>query len=102
MLTVNKEKEVVNLMIKLYCQKKHHNKQLCQECSQLQEYADNRIDKCPHKETKTFCSNCETHCYKKEMRDKIKEVMRFSGPRMIIYHPIIAIDHLRQSIRRKK
>ena len=25
---------------------------------------------------------------------KIKEVMKFSGPRMLIYHPVIAIRHL--------
>ena len=28
------------------------------------------------------------------MRDKIREVMRFSGPRMILYHPIEAIIHM--------
>ena len=36
-------------------------------------------------ETKTFCSNCKVHCYKPEMRKKIRAVMRFSGPRMIFY-----------------
>jgi hypothetical protein len=49
------------------------------------------------RETKTFCSNCNVHCYKPEMREKIREVMRFSDPRMIFYHPIMAIRHLIES-----
>lgn len=31
-------------------------------------------------ETKTFCSNCKVHCYKPEMREKIRDVMRFPAP----------------------
>jgi hypothetical protein len=53
-------------------------------------------------ETKTFCSNCKVHCYKPEMREKIKEIMRFSGPRMIFYHPIMAIRHLIESKKEKQ
>jgi hypothetical protein len=48
-------------------------------------------------ESKTFCSNCKVHCYKPEMREKIREVMRFSGPRMIFHHPITAIRHVMES-----
>ncbi len=41
-----------------------------------------------------FCSKCPIHCYKPKMREHIREVMRYSGPRMIFYHPIIAIKHM--------
>ena len=61
-----------------------------------------RIEKCPFMETKTFCSNCRVHCYRAEMREKIREVMRFSGPRMIFYHPVMAVRHVVSSIREKK
>ena len=88
-------------MIKLYCRKKHHSKELCENCSELLNYANLRIEKCPFMETKTFCSACKVHCYKKEMREKIREVMKFSGPRMIFYHPILAIKHLTQTIKEK-
>lgn len=44
-------------------------------------------------ETKTFCSNCRVHCYRSEMREEIRKVMRFSGPRMIFYH-LAAIRHV--------
>ena len=94
-----KEQKIIALMIKLYCRKKHHSKELCENCSELLNYANLRIEKCPFMETKTFCSACKVHCYKKEMREKIREVMKFSGPRMIFYHPILAIKHLTQTIK---
>lgn len=90
-----KEKRVVTLMIRLYCKKCHGTKNgLCPECATLSTYACSRSDRCPFMEGKTFCSNCRVHCYKPEMRDKIRRVMRFSGPRMIFYHPVMAVRHL--------
>ena len=97
-----REKETVSLMIRLYCRKKHGSKELCPECAALDAYARQRSDKCPFMETKTFCSNCRVHCYKKDMREKIREVMRFSGPRMIFHHPIMAIRHVIESKKEQK
>ena len=90
-----KEKRIVTLMIRLYCRKNHGTQNgLCPECTTLSEYAHTRSDLCPFMESKTFCSNCHVHCYKPEMRNRIRQVMRFSGPRMIFYHPVMAIRHL--------
>ena len=97
-----KEKEVVSLMIDLYCRKNHHQKDICEECRALKEYACQRVDKCPFMETKTFCSNCKVHCYKPEMREKIRTVMRFSGPRMIFHHPVMAVSHVIESKQEKR
>ena len=90
----NREKEVVSLMIALYCRKKHGGRTLCSDCAALDSYARQRSDRCPFMQTKTFCSNCRVHCYKPDMREKIRQVMRFSGPRMLFYHPILAIRHV--------
>ena len=97
-----REKETVSLMIKLYCRKKHGGRGLCPDCSVLDAYARLRSDKCPFMETKTFCSNCRVHCYKKDMREKIRAVMGFSGPRMLFYHPIMALRHVIESKKEKK
>lgn len=98
-----REKETVSLMIFIYCRKKHKTKEgLCKECQMLNDYARMRSDKCPFMETKTFCSNCKVHCYKPDMRQKIKEVMRFSGPRMLWYHPVMAVHHVISSKREKR
>lgn len=98
-----REKKTVAFMIRLYCRKKHGTKsELCTECKTLTEYAAERSDRCPFMENKTFCSNCKVHCYKPDMREKIREVMRFSGPRMILYHPVIAIRHVIESKKEKR
>lgn len=98
-----REKYVVAEMITLYCRKQHKSKgKLCPECNALLDYAKLRSDKCPFMETKTFCSNCKVHCYKKDMREKIREVMRFSGPRMIFTHPVLAISHVIESKKEKR
>ena len=91
-----REKRMVSEMIALYCRKKHGTRggELCPECAELEAYARLRSDRCPFMETKTFCSNCRVHCYKPEMREKIREVMRFSGPRMIFHHPVAAVRHV--------
>lgn len=98
-----REKKIVSEMIALYCRKKHGTKgELCPDCAALSDYAKIRSDKCPFMETKTFCSNCRVHCYKPDMREKIREVMRFSGPRMLPVHPVMAVRHVIESKREKR
>ena len=94
------EKLLVSEMIALYCRKQHDTPKgtLCPECRQLHDYALARIEKCPFMETKTFCSACKVHCYKPEMREKIRAVMRWAGPRMLPVHPVLSIRVL--SLRR--
>lgn len=93
-----REKELVSQMIALYCRKQHHTgNALCPDCAALDAYARSRSDRCPFMETKTFCSNCKVHCYKPEMRERIRTVMRFSGPRMIFHHPVTAVRHVIES-----
>lgn len=101
-----KEQYVVEEMIRLYCRKNHGRQpggrgQMCPDCQALLEYARQRSQKCPFMEEKTFCSNCRVHCYKPEMREKIRKVMRFSGPKMLLYHPVLAVWHLLCSRREK-
>ena len=75
---------------------------LCPECAELREYAVTRIEHCPRMGTKTFCSACPSHCYRPAMREKIREVMRWSGPRMIFYRPITAIRHAMVTVQSKR
>jgi len=98
-----REKRMVSQMIALYCNKKHGTKkELCADCAALEAYARGRSEKCPFMETKTFCSNCKVHCYKPDMREKIREVMRFSGPRMLFHHPVAAVRHVIETKKEKR
>ena len=96
------EKETVSLMIAIYCRKKHGGKRLCPDCAALDAYARQRSDQCPFMEHKTFCSNCKVHCYKPDMRERIRQVMRFSGPRMIFHHPVMAVRHVIETKKEKR
>ncbi len=88
------EKKTLTKMIYLYCEGHKHGEKPCEDCRKLLDYALQRLDKCKFGESKSFCSKCTVHCYKPEMRENITRVMKYSGPRMLIYSPIIAIKHL--------
>lgn len=94
MTRIEKEKNIVSRMIRLYCRKEEENRQLCEDCKVLEEYAHARLEHCPFGEEKTSCKHCVIHCYKPEMREKMKKVMRFAGPRMLFYHPWATLEHL--------
>lgn len=89
---IAREKETIEVMIGMYC-KGNHSEELCIECSELRDYAFGRIDSCPIRDRKVKCSECEIHCYSPEMRERVRAVMRYSGPRMAI-HPVLAFRHL--------
>ena len=76
--------------------------QLCPACQELQDYALARIDKCPFMETKTFCSACKVHCYKPAMREQIRAVMRWAGPRMLPVHPVLSVKHVAVTLKAKR
>ena len=98
-----KEKKTLRVMIGVYCRGKHkHKGELCPECQKLLDYALLRTEKCPFMETKTFCSNCSVHCYRPDMREKIRAVMRWAGPRMLLHHPVAAARHVIETKREKK
>lgn len=87
------ELKTVELMIRLYCRGEHGGREeLCAECAALLAYAAGRLDKCPHR-PKPPCRNCPAHCYTPENRARIKEVMRYAGPRMLLRHPLLALKH---------
>ena len=68
-------------IIGIYCHNKHHTPkgQLCEACEQVWEYAEHRI---------------ETQCYAPNYREKIREIMRYGGPRMLLVSPIQVIRHM--------
>lgn len=92
--TMDIQEKTIDAMIRMYCRGRHGQKSgLCPECLELLDYALERLQKCPFGENKPRCSRCRVHCYKPEMRARIKEVMRYAGPRMLYRHPILAGAH---------
>jgi NAD-dependent SIR2 family protein deacetylase len=92
---IQREISTVKKMIELYCRKKHGllAGNLCDDCHALLDYSTHRLVHCRFQEEKPTCRKCEVHCYNPAMREKIKQVMRFSGPRLLLRAPIIWFWH---------
>jgi len=91
---IKRETRTVEVMISDYCRDHHLDHKRCLECAELSDYALERLKKCPFQEGKTTCARCPVHCYKPELRQRIRTVMRYAGPRMIYRHPILALFHI--------
>ncbi|MGL9720960.1 nitrous oxide-stimulated promoter family protein [Symbiopectobacterium sp.] len=89
-----RELRTVLLMIDLY--EKHHPTEMENDdrYQQLSAYATNRLERCQFGEEKPACKHCPIHCYQPAKREQIRAIMRWSGPRMLLHHPILAIRHL--------
>lgn len=99
-----REMRTISQMIALYCaahhsggartERAHCGEALCPECAQLDAYAVERTARCRNMAVKTSCDECPNRCYQPEMRERIRTVMRYAGPRMLRTHPLAAIRHL--------
>jgi hypothetical protein len=94
-----KEKSDIRILVKfvaLFCREKHGGEkkpfamkapllkdavaavELCPDCTKLLKYGLSMRLRCPH-DPKPPCKKCDAPCYREEYREKIREVMRFSG-----------------------
>lgn len=98
-MSLQRERETVETMVRLYCRAHHEGEPLCERCSELLAYANERLGKCPFGGDKPVCSQCRIQCYRPEMRERITDVMRYAGPRMAVRHPLSVLRHLVQQWR---
>lgn len=100
---IRRERRTVTAMIRMYCRARHASDAsgaLCDDCRGLHDYAMQRIDNCPFCLRKPTCANCVVHCYKRNMREEIRTVMRYAGPRMMWHHPWLTAMHLMDGLRK--
>jgi hypothetical protein len=95
---LDRENKTLRVMIAMYCRGHHgeRSEPLCAECRELLDYAQRRVASCPFGSEKGPCSRCQIHCYRPAMRDRIRDVMRYAGPRILKTHPALALRHLVQ------
>lgn len=97
---MTRERKTVEAMLRLYCRGEHGSSEgLCHECQELLDYSRARLEHCPFQEGKSTCAKCPVHCYRPEMRERVRTVMRYAGPRMLYRHPILALLHLFDGLR---
>jgi hypothetical protein len=99
--TIQLEKKTISVMIEMYCCAKHGTKNaLCSDCKELLEYANERLDRCKFGGEKPVCSNCPNQCYIDKNKEMILPVMRYSGPRLLFFHPGLALAHILRSFKK--
>lgn len=100
-----KKHEIVEKMIETYCTKQKHlndGGKLCSDCDELLNYSLQRTTRCPHVEKTLFCVNCPTPCYKPDMKEKMRIMMKYSGPRFFFSHPLIVLEHVMYDFKTRK
>ncbi|MBU2591009.1 MAG: nitrous oxide-stimulated promoter family protein [Nitrospinae bacterium] len=89
---IPREISIIGEMIGIYCRGKHsdikNSGNLCKECASLLEYAEGKLRKCPYQEEKPSCKDCSIHCYSREYRVTIRDVMKYSGWRFMVRPPL--------------
>ncbi len=109
-----KEKADIRTLVKfvgIFCRKNHNGERspfsfrlndikeiedrevsLCPDCTKILTYGLTMRLKCPH-DPKPMCKKCETQCYKGDYKDKIREIMKFSGIYMIKHGRVDMLYH---------
>jgi hypothetical protein len=90
---MRREWRTIEVMVRMYC-RAHHGSGPCGGCDELLAYARRRLDRCPFATDKPTCARCPVHCYRPSDRERVRDVMRWAGPRMIWRHPWLAVMHV--------
>lgn len=103
---LRREHRTLVCMTGIYC-KDHHAAHrpagrgaLCEECADLMRYAERRLAKCPYGQAKPTCAKCPIHCYKRDPRERVRQIMIYAGPRMTLRHPVRSLVHVFDKLRK--
>ncbi|MFW7433560.1 nitrous oxide-stimulated promoter family protein [Vagococcus carniphilus] len=92
------ERKTVQAMIDIYY-KQFDDETHAIEKVDVETYAMARLSYCRFGEDKPTCKVCPVHCYKKSYKEKMQQIMRYAGPRMMIYHPVMSLEHFFKEFR---
>jgi predicted amidophosphoribosyltransferase len=110
---VEKDLRTLAWFIRIYCHSRHaaqakslvqlktHDVQaiarkkieLCPECTKLLAHSFVKRSHCPM-EPKPACKHCPSHCYHPAYRQQIREVMKYSGKRLLLSGRLDYLFHL--------
>lgn len=99
----SKDVKVLGNFVAIFCRENHHTEAkeafainderaqqalgnkalvLCEDCQKLLSHGIAKLLLCPY-DPKPMCKKCPTHCYVPGYRDRMRQVMRFSGQYLI-------------------
>ena len=86
-------------MIEMYCRDHHDGASrdedgLCGDCAELLAYARVAAGQVPVRDGQADLRGLPDALLRPVMRERVRDVMRYSGPRMLKRHPVLAVAHL--------
>ncbi|HMB38087.1 MAG TPA: nitrous oxide-stimulated promoter family protein [Wenzhouxiangellaceae bacterium] len=97
---LRREFKTMRRMVEIHCRDHHGTARPCPDCEDFLAYAEQRLEKCPYGEAKPTCAKCPVHCYRKQRREQARGIMQYSGPRMMLRHPWLALMHILDKFRK--
>lgn len=92
---IAKDVQTIRHMTEIYCHAHHDSKDgLCPECEDFYLYSVKRLACCPFGEKKPVCGSCKIRCFGKGYKERAKEIMAYSGPRLLLKHPYLSLRHI--------
>ena len=111
--TLDHDLKMLAAMVQIYCTHQHSRTEktevllhthdvaaiagrpvvLCSECTRLLTHALVKRSVCPMN-PKPMCKHCPNHCYHPKYRQQIREVMKFSGKKMVLGGRLDYLFHL--------
>jgi hypothetical protein len=93
-----KDISVIAKFVEVYCAGKHRDtarsavalpagvgdRCLCPECASFLKYTVTKRLNCPLEADKPSCKHCRIHCYDKQHRQMVREIMSYSGRKLLL------------------
>lgn len=93
-----KDIRLIGKFVEVYCAGRHGSsgrstfqlpaglgqRRLCSECGQFLAYAMAKRIKCPLEAEKPSCKACRIHCYAPAQRERVREIMAYSGRKLLL------------------
>jgi hypothetical protein len=100
MITKLQKKDIrlIGKFVEVYCAGRHSpvkrlpfglpaglgERRLCPECTEFMKYTITRRMMCPFEAEKPTCKHCKIHCFVPQQRERIREIMAYSGRKLIM------------------
>ena len=99
---IDKDRRVLEAMGSIYCQGNHSDAQkdeggMCPEVPHDHRADAFRAASCPYGHEGN-CQDCK-HTVSAAMLTRIRAIMRYAAPRMMVRHPIMVLEYLRKKLR---
>lgn len=102
---VDKDRRTLEAIGRIFCSNHHEGVKdaagLCPSCRSTIDDTLERAAACPYGHD-TNCEDCHVHCQRGEAQVRIREIMRYSAPRMAIQHPVMTLEYLRKKRKARK